>query len=864
MILSTAPWRRAPALVLRAPAVVVAVALSAAVLALAAASGPLFVSATGSAALSRQAAEVCPEALLPALHYSGYGGRLLDRPGLDRTQTTIAAAVAAAGLPAPERVLLADVPLDGQQQGLTLFSRAGAEDRVRVTARVPGTGILLSDLAARRLQLELGDTVRSSGLPVRIVGLYTDLNGPAFGTDVPRYWCTWKRQILVTLEQRPPPLALTDPDTLLRLARPVAPTPGPTDPPLDAVGATWYSPAAVDAATLGRADEILAAQGRLPGALDRLDGGLALGTGVEGDLPGAIGVSALQRDGVAGAVRPISVAGSVVALLLVAGAGAYWAERRRREVVLLAARGAGPGPLAVKAVLELALPALAGSVLGWFAALALVGALGPAPRIEPSARVEAAVAVGAGLVLGLVLLGVAAVARQRAAERRRTGRLSRVPWELLLLGAALATFLQVRDGTGIVVRARSVSVSPLLLAYPLLALAGLLLLAARLAGMLSGPALRRTARLPVPAYLAARRLAGGGLVTLALGALVAVPAGLLVYGGVVTRSTETSTAAKAAVYTGGQVVVVTRARPGATPDAGGSGSVVSAATGLARIRGGPDLEVGVLGVTRDVDRFADTRGIGSPVREVLDQLGGDRAVVVGCERCDITAIRLRGTTLPVRVVDRRDVFPGMRRLSRPTVVVDRAALAGADPYAERVEEVWTTEADLPAVEAALRAAGVPADRQRRPDQFLDVTDLVPITWTFGYLQALAALTGLVAVAGLLLHLGARQRAATVSYPMQRRMGLGRGRHLRSLTVELGVLLGAGTAAGAALGLAVAWSVHGLLDVNQDFPPPPGFALPAALLGALAAAALLLVAVAALATQRTADRISPADALRVGG
>jgi hypothetical protein len=41
-------------------------------------------------------------------------------------------------------------------------------------------------------------------------------------------------------------------------------------------------------------------------------------------------------------------------------------------------------------------------------------------------------------------------------------------------------------------------------------------------------------------------------------------------------------------------------------------------------------------------------------------------------------------------------------------------------------------------------------------------------------------------------------------------------------------------------------------------------LPAPLVGGLAAAVVLLVLLAALATQRTADRIAPADALRVAG
>ena len=76
---------------------------------------------------------------------------------------------------------------------------------------------------------------------------------------------------------------------------------------------------------------------------------------------------------------PIALGGSILALLLVGAAGSYWADRRSREVRLLSSRGVGPGALALKAVLELALPAIVGTVLGWLTARWLVALLGPSP-----------------------------------------------------------------------------------------------------------------------------------------------------------------------------------------------------------------------------------------------------------------------------------------------------------------------------------------------------------------------------------------------------------------------------------------------------------------------------------------------------
>ena len=102
-----------------------------------------------------------------------------------------------------------------------------------------------------------------------------------------------------------------------------------------------------------------------------------------GQLPELTERAALIRDGLRGPVLPIALGGTLLALLLVGAAGSYWADRRYAEVRLLSARGVGPAPLAGKAVLELALPAVVGTVLGWALARRLVTALGPSPDLDP-------------------------------------------------------------------------------------------------------------------------------------------------------------------------------------------------------------------------------------------------------------------------------------------------------------------------------------------------------------------------------------------------------------------------------------------------------------------------------------------------
>ena len=193
-------------------------------------------------------------------------------------------------------------------------------------------------------------------------------------------------------------------------------------------------------------------------------------------MPQFVARTLLIRGGLRGPVVPIALGGSVLALLLVGAAGSYWADRRAREVRLLSSRGVGPAALAVKAVLELAVPAVAGTVLGWVVARWLVAVLGPSPLIDRAAPWQAALTALAALVAGLVLLAVVAGLRSRAATERpvgvRRGWVAVVPWELLVLGAALACWLALRGSDTVTIDAGVAQINSLVVAFPLLFLAG--------------------------------------------------------------------------------------------------------------------------------------------------------------------------------------------------------------------------------------------------------------------------------------------------------------------------------------------------------------------------------------------------------
>src|SRR6185437_16168592 len=151
-----------------------------------------------------------------------------------------------------------------------------------------------------------------------------------------------------------------------------------------------------------------------------------------------------------------------------------------------------------------------------------------------------------------------------------------------------------------------------------------------------------------------------------------------------------------------------------------------------------------------------------------------------------------------QVVETARVLPG-RRLPTPLLLVDRNRLPTIPREAgsNRTSELWTNDALGPATAAALEA-GARAPVPLQPHDVFTTANFLGISWTFGYLSALAVFVGVIAVGGLLLYLEARSRTRVSGYVMARRLGLSTGAHLRSLIVELGGVAVAGLVLGACL------------------------------------------------------------------
>lgn len=882
-ILLAAPWLRAPLLLRRAPGVVVALVVATAILGVAAASGPLFLSSAGSATLTRAVESGCVERSRPTVAnpavadmdvvVNAFSTQL--GPRVEVGDRFVTAAMRQIGLPAPYRVLVHSATLrpgtDSVNDTATLYSRADALEHVEIVEQTGDIGVWLTDRYAGVRGLRAGDTLQFAFGDAPIAGIYRDLAGAGVVTDLPAYWCTWSDLIVPTLEARPPPFVLIDPETLFSLV-PAVPELGETAPEI--LG-WWYSPVDAAALSLAEGQALVAQADQLTAELRRQAAQIRSGTAgyIRADeFPAMVQTAEQTGSTLRGPVVPVALAATLVALLLVLASGGLWVAQRAREVELLRSRGVPNGLIGVKAVLEVLPPAVVGGLVGWAGAAGLIALVGPSPLVDPGALGTAAQTVGAASAVGLLALGlVAAVGSARRADRpHRRFRPLLLPWELTFLAAAWYVYRRAAEGGGATSFGESVALNPLLVAFPMLALLGGLLLAARLLSWLLPLARRRSPRWRPAGWLSIRSLTSGVGVVLTVFVLTAVPIGVLAYSAGLTDSLATSVAAKSGTYNGADQAFDLRANAGVepTPDVAGLGTYVNVVK-AAHIG---DRRVQLLGIEPEVfAAFAswDDGVIGGSPEELLAPLRGDAgdtgplpALLIGDPGAPVTEVDLFGNLLPVEVVRTATTFPGLRTPTQAMVVVDRDRLDDLDRYAQRQIEVWTDSEHADALVASLAAQGVQLDRLRTPDAFVSAVDLLPVTWAFDYLQTIATLTGLIAITALLLYLAVRQRQRFASYHLSRRMGLSAGSHVRALAAEVAMVLGGAWVAGVGLGLLCVLVAYRLLELNPTFPPPPAFGIPVALLGVTAAGVVIATVIAALVGHAVARSTRAGEVLRL--
>ena len=242
-----------------------------------------------------------------------------------------------------------------------------------------GSGVWISDLEAGRQNVRArgpGGGGRCSDIDRRGV---PGSRRYRLRAELPSYWCSWSSLILPSLETRPPPFLIADEPTMARLATGLAVQAAAKTTVLqNTARPTWYSPVPAGQLTLAEADDVLARRDRLTAAVHVVDPvsgtpGFLASTRLDDDRNSAL----TTRDGVGGAITPVALAGVAVAVLLVAAAASFWVDQRRPEIRLLGTRGVSPAALGGKACLEMALPALTGTAVGWAAAIGLIKVVGP-------------------------------------------------------------------------------------------------------------------------------------------------------------------------------------------------------------------------------------------------------------------------------------------------------------------------------------------------------------------------------------------------------------------------------------------------------------------------------------------------------
>ena len=635
-------------------------------------------------------------------------------------------------------------------RSVRVFAGTGAGDHLRIEAGSADAGVLLPDLVADALHLEPGDTILLHGpgtteVTMTIGGVYRSL----YALPDSAYWQQWHDdiyQILCTDCAPLPQFLIMSRPEALRISR-----------ALHARVATfsWQAPLRTSRLTMSEAE---GAEAFAQGLHRRLTDDPVVGPGfgccavyglyqpLSKDpyatfLPGVIRDVTARVESIEQPGHVLQAAGLLVAALVVAAGGMFAWGARRSEHDLMLARGMSPLGVAARAALEALPPSVLGAALGVGLAVLLVAGPGPdgpvAADVWPGALAAAGIAL-AGALLLLTIITVAAYLRA-GGRRRATGIVRWVPWEAPLLIGGFVALQRLRE-TGALDAATPGGLerpSLLLLAAPILLLAGFAILGARLfrgASIL----LRRASGGTGPArYLAVHRLAGAPMLTAALFAASGMCLGVFVQASTLVRSLETTVEAKAEIYVGSDA----QARIDdtmVTPAALAGGVPFTRVTRLPTAGTFEDSteEFDLLAI--DPTTFASAAYWRSsfadePLDDMVHRLatpapdGTLRVLVVNSGETP-AGIDMAQRELGIDVVGRAESFPGMVS-KRAMLVVDRSSLETAfapepplaDPNAST--EIWARGPGAAAALAAMdpaalpdphrpRGAGHPVDRRR--------------------------------------------------------------------------------------------------------------------------------------------------------
>ncbi|HEY3212074.1 MAG TPA: FtsX-like permease family protein [Actinomycetota bacterium] len=864
-------WSKAPLVLLRYPGLFVSIAVGALLLALAASAYPLFISSSASELV---AARIHDPAYTRWAVGMMYRNGALPLPGPDRhgdIEPRVDAILEGLFASSPylgdplESALGPVTPIsvagELERRDTRLFMGEQAADHVVILEGSARDGILVPDLISDALHITPGEEIvigspdqGTATLPVG--GIYRSLyKGGASG-----YWRPWNDALVLYCGNcAPPPQPVIVPkDRFADAARAIG---------LDHAAYAWQAPLLRDL-TLQEAEDAARIASRISQEIDDrtlLDRcfisffcSVRSGPVWESSMDDVVRDVHGRLVAIDGPARLLRIAGILVALVVVAGAGAFAMAARRVESSLLFARGARPRAVGGRSALEAVIPCVIGAALGLGLAFALVRWVGPRGALAASASDEAAWAAGAAGVVAVAAIAIVSTVsflRQSEHHRSRLRLVGAFPWELVLIGLSLLILQRLRSGGAVVVDRSLGTEAPslLLFAFPLAFLAGFVALVARAMVLVLRWARGRSGGWGTPAYLAVHRLAARSRLTLLLIAAAGLCLGLFVQAQTMARSMRTTVDAKAGVYVGSDVqarIDSVNATPETFP--------LPVTRVVRRLQAGelrPGVPFDLLAI--DTKTFASTAfwdpGFSpEPLETLLDRISepsgdGLPVLMASAPNAFPDSVTLDRQTLPIEIVGRATAFPGMTSL-RPLVVVDARHLLDAvgdapDPLtvAGASDELWIRGTPR-AARAALAGLDYTPSLVLTADEVKDISYIAAVIDTFLVMNGLGVLAALLVVAAMLMYLQARQRAEIVSYGLSLRMGMRSSRHLVAIAIEVAAMLVIGYVAGTVLAIVAARVTVPLLDPIESIPPDPITVVPVVLI-ALAAPALLLVALA---------------------
>ncbi|MCA1703766.1 MAG: hypothetical protein LC808_11095, partial [Actinobacteria bacterium] len=553
-------WVKSPLLLFRFKGLLIAVVTGALLLALASASFPLFVSATESSTLSEAIAGTTTYGAGVAVVQDGVNvvptktderngsvsfaerSRLLEERFQNVTgvgpqiRTILTPAVYATSPFAP-----------GERPAVRLLSRTDGLSHVH-KLQGDGNGVWIADTVASALHLHVGDNVdlgtATGSAKARVGGIYEAL----YKAPVPQgFWVNLVRETYTAsaISGPPPPFVLMDKTELTRIA---------TKADVDSVRFMWEFPLQ-ERLTLPQAEALREEFDRFQHEFGDVRSDLGSkffcttcrnGTGDYFSLlPTAIGTARKNVTAVRGPVNLLSVAGIIVALTVIASAAVFTMARRRTESALLFARGTSALVVGAKAALESIVPVVFGTALGFGVAYGVFSFFGPPGSIDPTGVTSAEKVAALGIPVAVLLLGIVSAIsylRQSESATATFRKLSRLPWEIVVLAIASLFWRKVTAG-GALVEGGGNSVarpSVYLLLFPIFFIGGAAGVGARVLQAPLRRAVKRSRAMRPGPYLALHRLAGTKRLAILLVTASALSLGILVYAQTVVRSLTTT------------------------------------------------------------------------------------------------------------------------------------------------------------------------------------------------------------------------------------------------------------------------------------------------------------------------------------